>query len=209
MGALSSCYRDSQSPDYICSLNVCLLVASVFNGAVLGLMLSYEIKQEGFKWNGYKALVLGTLLLFQVLMFINFAFANQDSSFRVLLQTFEELTRGVAFFLVAMYFLKKCSKILNNKGRWVSISNIMVGLFFLFFVVTEIGCGIAVSANHINDFTACSNFTNLFLQCDQTLVLVFFFSMAVFITKRIKEQRMISVEQNLNARHRAQIKSQK
>ena len=54
MGALSSCYRDSQSPDYICSLNVCLLVASVFNGAVLGLMLSYEIKQKDSSGTGTK-----------------------------------------------------------------------------------------------------------------------------------------------------------
>jgi hypothetical protein len=53
--------------------------------------------------------------MFCLIMFINFAFVKASSSSRVLLQTLEEFIRGVIFFLVAMYFLKRSSRILKNK----------------------------------------------------------------------------------------------
>jgi hypothetical protein len=90
-------------------------VACVLNLLVIILMFAFELKIKGFTKNGFKNVTLISLLVFEILMLINFAFVRASSSFRVLFQTVEEFIRGVIFFLVAMYFLKRSSRILNNK----------------------------------------------------------------------------------------------
>lgn len=85
------------------------------NILTIGLMFGFEMKIKGFQKNGFKNVTLISMLMFCVIMFINFAFVKASSSSRVLVQTLEEFIRGVIFFLVAMYFLKRSSRILKNK----------------------------------------------------------------------------------------------
>lgn len=99
-------------------------------------------------------------------MLFNFAIVDPNDSFRVLLQTGEEATRGVIFFLVAMYFLKRSSRILLNKQRWTTATNYMLIVVLLIFVVVEIICGVTVYANDVTDYTVCRGLTDLFLQLD-------------------------------------------
>ncbi len=139
---------------------------AVINIVLLGMMLAFEFKQKGFTWNGYKTITLITLVLFQVEMFLNFVVVDPNDSFRVLLQTIEVATRGVVFFLVAMYFLKRSSRILLNKQRWTTATNWMLIVVILIFVIIEIVCGVTVYANGVTDYTVCRGLTDLFLQLD-------------------------------------------
>ena len=175
------------------------MITPIFNSLVLGLMLNFEIKQRGFSWQGYKAVILLVLLFFQILMWINFAFAKQFYTFRVVLQTFEQGMRGICFFLVAMYFFKKSSKILNNKHRWIKITNVMI-LCVLIIFVTEAICGLTLGSKPISDITECRGPTNVLLQFDQVLVLGFFIVLAYYISTRISEQRKLSSELQLDGR---------
>lgn len=181
---------------------VFLILLAVINVVLLGLMLAFEFKQKGFTWNGYKTVTLITLELFQVEMIFNFAVVNPNSSFRVLLQTVEIATRGVVFFLVAMYFLKRSSRILLHKQKWTTATNWMLVVVILIFVVIEIVCGVTVYTKDRNDYNVCSGLTDLFLQLDQSLVLVFFIVLAYFISIRIKEQRQLSAKLQLDNREK-------
>jgi hypothetical protein len=129
--------------------------------------------------------ILLTLLFFQLLMLINFGFAKQTNSFRVILQTVEEFIRIAIFFQVAFYFLKRASKILNNKARWTTILNWMVAIVLFLFVATEAYSITAVLKFNLNDFNVCNRLPVLVFQIDETLVIVFFYILAYFISQRI------------------------
>lgn len=133
------------------------------NLVTLTLMLGFELKIKGFTKNGFKNVTLISLLIFKILMFINFAFVKASSSTRVLLQTFEDFIRGVIFFLVAMYFLKRSSRILNDKKKWTKLTNWFILIVLVLFVVIEIVCAVSVYSNDVNDYTACLGWTDLFL----------------------------------------------
>lgn len=65
-----------------------------------------------------------------------------------------------------MYFLKKSSKILNNKNRWAKISNAAILVVLFIFITTEVVCAIGVAKKGLNDIDACSGWTNVLLQSD-------------------------------------------
>jgi hypothetical protein len=157
----------------------------VGNSIALGLMLGYEYRQKHFTWYSIKSVILLTLLFFQLLMLINFGFAKQTNSFRVILQTVEEFIRIAIFFQVAFYFLKRASKILNNKARWTTILNWMVAIVLFLFVATEAYSITAVLKFNLNDFNVCNRLPVLVFQIDETLVIVFFYILAYFISQRI------------------------
>ena len=96
-------------------------------------------------------------------MLIDFAFLDASNPTRVLMQTFEEGIRGVVLFLVAMFFLKKSSKILLNKQRWSKITNIFVLVILLIFVVIEFICGFTVYVQDRTDYDACTGSVDLSL----------------------------------------------
>lgn len=148
-------------------------------------MLGYEYRQKHFTWYSIKSVILMTLLFFQLLMLINFGFAKQTNSFRVILQTVEEFIRIAIFFQVAFYFLKRASKILNNKARWTTILNWMVAIVLFLFVATEAYSITAVLKFNLNDFNVCNRLPVLVFQIDETLVIVFFYILAYFISQRI------------------------
>lgn len=148
-------------------------------------MLGYEYRQKHFTWYSIKSVILLTLLFFQLLMLINFGFAKQTNSFRVILQTVEEFIRIAIFFQVAFYFLKRASKILNNKARWTTILNWMVAIVLFLFVATEAYSITAVLKFNLNDFNVCNRLPVLVFQIDETLVIVFFYILAYFISQRI------------------------
>lgn len=131
-------------------------IIPVGNSIALGLMLGYEYRQKHFTWYSIKSVILLTLLFFQLLMLINFGFAKQTNSFRVILQTVEEFIRIAIFFQVAFYFLKRASKILNNKARWTTILNWMVAIVLFLFVATEAYSITAVLKFNLNDFNVCN-----------------------------------------------------
>jgi len=118
-------------------------------------------------------------------MLINFGFAKQSSPFRLILQTFEEFVRIAIFFQVAFYFLKKASKLLNNKARWAKILNWMIALVLFLYIATEIYSVTAIVKFNLNDFTVCNKLPVLVLQIDESLVILFFFILAYFISQRI------------------------
>ena len=59
----------------------------------------------------------------------------------------------------------------------------------LIFVVIEIVCAVTVYKNNVNDYTACLGWTDLLLQLDQTLILLFFIVLGYFISRQINEQK--------------------
>ena len=155
------------------------------NAIALGLMLGFLYKQKSFTWWSIKTVILLTLLFFQLLMLVNFGFAKLTSPFRLILQTFEEFVRIAIFFQVAFYFLKKASKLLNNKARWASILNWMIGVVLFLYVATEVYSVTAIVKFNLNDFNVCNRLPVLIFQIDETLVILFFFILAYFISRRI------------------------
>lgn len=153
----------SSSHFIILNSEIFLMIAAVINLLVLALMLQYEFRLKSFTWQGYKTITLMCLVLFEVLMLINFAFAKTSHSFRVMLQTVEEGTRGVIFFLVAMYFLKKSSKILKNKQRWAKATNWFLLVVLCIFVGIEIVCGVTIYKFDRTDYNACKGLTDLLM----------------------------------------------
>ena len=121
-------------------------------------------------------------------MIFTFSFIDATLPFRVLLETLNEGVRGLILFLVAMYFLKKSSKILKDRHMWGRITNYYIGVVFITFVAVEVICGIYVYAADRTEFNSCCYLTDLMLQVDMVLVLTLFFVMAIFISRRIKEQ---------------------
>lgn len=120
------------------------MIAPILNLFALGLMLNFQFNLKSFTWQGYKTVTLLFLVLFQLLMLINFAFIDASNPTRVLIQTIEEGTRGVILFLVAMYFLKKSSKILLHRHRWTYITNVFLLIVLIIFIVIELICGFTV-----------------------------------------------------------------
>jgi hypothetical protein len=81
----------------------------------------------------------------------------------VLLETLNEGVRGLVLFLVAMFFLKKSSKILKDRHMWGRITNYYIGVVFIIFVGVEVICGLYVYAANRNEFNACLYPTDLML----------------------------------------------
>jgi len=142
-------------------------------------------------------------------MLINFGFAKQSSPFRLILQTFEEFVRIAIFFQVAFYFLKKASKLLNNKARWAKILNWMIALVLFLYIATEIYSVTAIVKFNLNDFTVCNKLPVLVLQIDESLVILFFFILAYFISQRIQEQMELNKELKLSLRNIQQVKARR
>jgi len=70
--------------------------------------------------------------MFSMLVSIRFTFSTRLLAQDMLLGI-EESFRGVLFYLVALYFLKRTFKLLPNRKRWSKIMNyLMVGVIVLF-----------------------------------------------------------------------------
>lgn len=143
-----------------------LVIAPILNLFVLALMLRFQFRLKSFTWQGPKTAILMFLVFFQLLMIVNFALVEARAPFRVLLETIEEGTRGVILFLVAFYFLKKSSKILLNKQRWATITNIWLCIVLGIFVGVEVVCGFYVYLQDRTDYDACLYLSDLMLQFD-------------------------------------------
>lgn len=184
-------------------------IIPIGNSVALGLMLGYLYQQKGFTWWSIKTVILLSLCFFQLLMLINFAFAKQTSPFRLILQSFEEFVKIVIFFQVAFYFLKKASKLLNNKARWAKILNWMIGVVLFLYIATEAYSVTAILKFNLNDFNVCNKLPVLVFQVDESLVIMFFFILAYFISQRIEEQMELNKELKLSLRNIQQVKARR
>jgi len=61
----------------------------------------------------------------------------------------------------------------------------MIGLVLFLYVATEVYSVTAILKFNLNDFNVCNRLPVLVFQIDETLVILFFFILAYFISQRI------------------------
>ena len=85
-----------------------------------------------------KSIIVYLLAIFQVLMFFHYALATEE--IRIVVLLLEVGMRGMIYYLVALFFLKRSAKLLRNKKRWSSIMNkLLVGILIIYFA-TAVYC---------------------------------------------------------------------
>jgi len=106
---------------------------------------------------------------------------------RVILLLLEMGIRGILYYLVALFFLKRSSKLLANKRRWANLMNKLLIVVFGVYIVTACYCLSLVFAKKITEDRLCDGYIDILMQSDCFLVIIVFLIMSAFITKRITE----------------------
>ena len=106
----------SLTADNLNGSNILFATLSVVTFVILSAMTYFEVKARGCNKSNIRLLILGSLLVFQVLMFINFAFLTNTA--RILGITVVQGMTAAIISLTAYYYMRKSSKVLKNKKRW-------------------------------------------------------------------------------------------
>ena len=144
-------------------------------------------KHKGFTWWSMKSVILIFLMLFQLLTFIHYSIASVET--RVIFLILEMGVRGLIYYLVALFFLKRSSKLLQNKQRWANVMNKLLIVVLLVYLITACYCLSLVFAENITEERLCDGYIDILMQSDCFLVIVVFVVMGGFINKRITEQQ--------------------
>jgi len=85
-----------------------------------------------------KSVIVYLLAIFQVLLFVHYALATEE--IRIVVLLLEVGIRGMIYYLVALFFLKRSAKLLRNKKTWANIMNkLLIGILIIYFA-TAIFC---------------------------------------------------------------------
>ncbi len=158
----------------------------VFNLVVLALMLWAEIKARGFPNKTVRPLIIISLMVMQLLMLILFGFLQKSA--RIFTLTLIQGTIGMIYLEVGWYFLKKSSRVLNNKKRWYQVLKRVMIAMIIIFVATEIYCIVDVIKKHVTQLTICHGLTDVLMQSYCSLAVGCFCVLTYFISARIHEQ---------------------
>lgn len=90
---------------------------------------------------------------------------------------------------------------MNNKARWAKILNWMIAVVLLLYIATEAYSVTAILKLNLNDFNVCNKLPVLVFQIDEGVVIIFFFILAYFISRRIEEQMELNKELKLSLRN--------
>ena len=85
----------------------------------------------------------------------------------------------------------------------------MIGVVLFLYVATEVYSVTAIVKFNLNDFNVCNRLPVIVFQIDETLVILFFFILAYFISQRIQEQMELNKELQLSLRNIQQVKARR
>ena len=161
----------------------------VFNFLILLLMLIYEAKSKGYQWKIIKepkVSIIAIMCLMQVLIFIHYAMATEVA--RIFLLTMEEGCRTIIVLQLMNYFIRQAKRILKNKARWGRIWNTLWPISLLMYIIAEVYTIVMVAKNSINDESICHSGAYILVQLINLIIMIGFFVLGYFITKRVNMQ---------------------
>jgi hypothetical protein len=85
----------------------------------------------------------------------------------------------------------------------------MISVVLFLYIATEAYSVTAILKFDLNDFNVCNKLPVLVFQVDESLVIMFFFILAYFISQRIEEQMELNKELKLSLRNIQQVKARR
>ena len=85
----------------------------------------------------------------------------------------------------------------------------MIGVVLFLYIATEAYSVTAILKFNLSDFNVCNRLPVLVFQIDDSLVIMFFFILAYFISQRIEEQMELNKELKLSLRNIQQVKARR
>lgn len=119
-------------------------------------------------------------------MFTEFAFLTD--TWRIIFQTIAYGSIALIYMLVALFFVRKSSKLLKDKQMWNSIVKWTFLACTIIFIISEVYCLTVIFVRKANVYNICLSFTDLLMQCNSTLAVGVFGGLSIFTGLRLGEQ---------------------